>query len=1097
MFGKHRARRGMGNRPAHHERPTLEQLETRCLLDANPASGIWSIAGSGNVAFNDDIVIDRDPTNPALLRAFHNGRLQETRLASTVQQIRIDGGAGDDRIRIDERNGAIAISTILLGGPGNDVLTGGSGRDWMYGGAGDDVLNGGAGNDVLVGNGATDIALKQGPSDHDVLDGGAGSNGLYGNPAEDTLRNGAQPTPPGKFASDAELQQFLIDAAVDQWKWAFGTSWNTGQWYWLNGAGGPVGPPIAVGSGQVASAAGDDFSHTNVQVDGVDEGDIVKTDGEYLYVLSGQRLNILDARPAKDLALVSQTTFEGRPVAMYLIGSRVTIVTQSDDLLAMPIDVVASQSLRPIGPRDSKVEVVVVDVGDRKAPRVVQDTTMDGNYLDSRAIGNRVYVILQNSLARLPGPEILSNGDVNQYETEDQFRARLAAGGLGMLLPQLTHPPVDAEVTQPTPLATAGNTYKPDRPGDTNLLTVATFDVTRSSADNPVHTVSRFGSWASTVYTSQDNLYLITPRWEADHGTTTIDKFHLSGDDVDLVATGQVPGYVLNSFSVDESSGFFRIATTDILGVGQTSNNLYVLNEEQGLLPIVGHLENMAPGEQLYAARFFGPRGFLVTFQQVDPLFTLDLTDPTAPQVVGELKVPGFSRYLQALDATHLLGIGQDVDPTTGRPHGLQLSLFDVSKPKAPKLVNSFTIAPNNWTFSEGEYDHHAVGYYPEYLVLTVPVQGYDPATWQFESDLWVFRVDATAGFRLLGRIRHDTPARRSVRIADMLYSVSEDAVRVQPILTPNVQVAQVALRDPDLTASGVQVAPTQGQGFSGTVATFTQTGSDPVTATINWGDGGFSPGTVQANGSGGFDVVGSHTYVTAGSRTISVSLTRAADGHTMVTTTAQVAADPNTRFLNRLYRDLFHRDADAGGLGFWKDALDRGASRAAVVRAFETSLEYRMNTVQSVYQELLGRAADAGGLTAWVGYLAAGHTPEQLRAQILGSEEFFTHRTSGRNDGFVQTLYQVLLHRGVDATGAKAWGDALAHGTSRSQVAWAILNSGETETAAVQGWYRQFLSRGADSHGLEVFVGAMQRGASSYDVLVGILSSAEYFARS
>jgi hypothetical protein len=381
--------------------------------------------------------------------------------------------------------------------------------------------------------------------------------------------------------------------------------------------------------------------------------------------------------------------------------------------------------------------------------------------------------------------------------------------------------------------------------------------------------------------------------------------------------------------------------------------------------------------------------------------------------------------------------------------------------------------------------------------VLTLPVQGYDPKTWQLESDLWVLRIDVSFGIQLLGKIRHQTPVRRSVRINDMLYSISQDAVRAQPVVRPENKVGEELLRDPDLSASGVGITTTEGTQFSGTVATFTLAKPDAVQAMITWGDGQFSPGKIQPKGQGGFDVIGSHTYDAAGSLSITVALTRAADSQTFVQTTARVNVDPNNAFLNRLYRDLLHRQADAGGLTFWYGVLTRGTSRSLVVQAFLGSQEYRTNVIQSIYQKVLGRSADSVGLKGWMSYLAGGQTPEQLRAQILGSDEFFTRGNVDSNRAFVQNLYQLILHRSVDPTGARVWGDALAHGTSRSAVAQAILGSSETQTRAVSGWYRQFLGRDADQYGLQLFVGALQRGASSYDVVTGILSSQEYFQRS
>src|SRR5262249_28094703 len=249
------------------------------------------------------------------------------------------------------------------------------------------------------------------------------------------------------------------------------------------------------------------FSQTNVQVQDVDEGDIVKTDGEYLYVLANQRLDIVDARPAQKLSLVSQTAIEGQPVAQYLIGTRVAVVSQLYSAVPAAGGAVALSPL-PLLNSTSRLKVTVLDVSNPRSPRITQETYLDGDFVDSRVIGNQLYVVLRNFLTRLPGPEITTKGDVSQYETEEHYRARLGQMGLASLLPKATHPALN-HVNQSWPLATAGSTYKPVQAGDSVLLSVVACDITKSNSVNTVRAVNLFGSYSSTVYASREHLYLV------------------------------------------------------------------------------------------------------------------------------------------------------------------------------------------------------------------------------------------------------------------------------------------------------------------------------------------------------------------------------------------------------------------------------------------------------------------------------------------------------------------------------------------------------------------------------------------------------------
>jgi hypothetical protein len=225
--------------------------------------------------------------------------------------------------------------------------------------------------------------------------------------------------------------------------------------------------------------------------------------------------------------------------------------------------------------------------------------------------------------------------------------------------------------------------------------------------------------------------------------------------------------------------------------------------ENSGQLAVVGSLTGIAPGERIYAARFFGDRAYVVTFRQFDPLFAIDMSNPTAPRLAGSLEIPGFSRYLQPIDATHLIGIGQEV--ANGEPSNVQVSLFDVSDLANPKRVGVATVSTGDsfWMTTSEHYDAHQVFYDAATQTLAIPINGFsapggasDPGTLQ--DALWVFKIDPASGVTVTGHVDAARPVQRAVSIGDVLFSISEDAVKAVPIGDPATILGQVQIRDPN-----------------------------------------------------------------------------------------------------------------------------------------------------------------------------------------------------------------------------------------------------------------------------------------------------------
>jgi uncharacterized secreted protein with C-terminal beta-propeller domain len=1086
-------------------RPSFEVLEDRCLLDAALLYGVWTITGTPG---DDQIVIDRDPQNQGTLRAFLNGQQIGSEQEANMVGIRVDAGDGNDSVKIDESNGAILLPATLLGGAGNDTLVAGSGRSWLYGGAGSDSLVGGAGDDVLVANGTLNTSTSA--TDQDTLDGGAGNNLLDSSGNQATMTNGKQITSPASFGSADAFRQYLIQTALTRYQDLFGKSFPGYNWGYPNGGFGGyvVDVPMAFQTAYTAdaTATGNSFSQTNVQVAGVDEGDIVKTDGTYIYEISRQGLVILKAWPANSMTVVSRTPIEGSPIALYLDGSRITVLssiyagtTVTDPLVRTP------DGFPLVYPSYVKTKVTELDVTDPTAPQTVQATYFDGSYDTSRDINGIVYVVVQNSFTGLPAPAFTNFNGETIYESQDSYLARIAGHEFDLALPHFYVHQNPSDLTSPLVpegfVSDPATIYQPLSANDYNLLTVMSFD-TSSNATGPSATVSVMTSYASTVYASATHLYVLSPRWASDPafpGTgTLVEQFNLQGTQVTLGATGWVPGQALSQFWVDESGPYLRIVTTQDWGLNAT-NSLYVLMAEGGTLSIVGSMEDLAHGLQMQGVRFMGDRAFLTTASTVDPLFTVDVSVPTWPRAIAELHIPGQFTYLQPLDATHLLGLGW-----SSPYHGVLLGLFDISDLSSPSEISSYTIAPAGWpwgTFSEAQWDHHALSYFPEYQELAIPIYGtYTSLNFtDYVSSLFVFQVDATNGFQLLGTINHDSQVRRSLRINNELYSIADDSVQAHPIQNPSLLDSEVRVYDDPRFPAGVMPALTVGESFSGAVLTFKVTDPTGLAATINWGDGQSSAGTIADDGlgDGRFTVSGSHTWTQGGYFDITISFTRNGQALTNLYTWVQIlTVDLHTeRFIKQIYQDVLHRDADVPAVQTWGGVLSQGTTRATVASDIVDSTETRYTAIENLYQQLLGRQAEATGLNGWLAYLGQGHTLADIETAILGSQEYFDHQ-GGTNTAFLKGLYAAVLNRGIDPAGADGWAQLLADGTDRATIAYDLLHSTEAFGNTVQGLYQTYLHRSADALGLQTFVNAMSHGMTADQVAAAIMASDEYFNR-
>jgi uncharacterized secreted protein with C-terminal beta-propeller domain len=556
-----------------------------------------------------------------------------------------------------------------------------------------------------------------------------------------------------------------------------------------------------------------DFTTTNVQEAGVDEPDFVKNDGSRIFVLNGRNLLALTAWPPERTGLESTTVIEGQPSQMLLYKDRVVVFSN-----------VYVSSLRsgtpslgivpyPYNPGNA-VKVTALDVSS-SVPRVVHEQYLEGHYLSARRTDSSVRIVT-GAPARGPALRYWPEGDV------DWSRKASARAALERLRSENQKAIKSAPLSDWLPrvlTSEGGSLHEMDRPCSsffaTNVparlgfTTVSTLDLDGLATD---HTTIL--NAVDQVYASLDSLYLaMNHYWFSPTSETQVREDHTyvfkldTGSDkrhVRYVAAGGVPGTIVNSFALDEEAGSLRVATTRRTWLGwqlkAMSNSVVVLRASGDRLSQVGEVDDLAHNERIYSARFEGPRGFLVTFRNVDPLFTLDVSNPSAPRVVGELKVPGFSTYLHPIGPSHLLTVGRD---TTGA----QLQIFNVADFANPTLQHRYVLGSSS-SSSEAEYDHKAFTYFASRGLLSIPLSDWTTARrTRFTSSLAVLRATPDAGIVPLGFVEHadlvqgtDTrgylnwspQVRRSVMMEDYVYSISYGGLKVNDVRELTRTVATV-----------------------------------------------------------------------------------------------------------------------------------------------------------------------------------------------------------------------------------------------------------------------------------------------------------------
>ena len=522
-----------------------------------------------------------------------------------------------------------------------------------------------------------------------------------------------------------------------------------------------------------ASKDKQDFSITNTQVENVDEADIVKTDGEYIYYVLNGVLHIVKADTLEIVSNIKIKTDDERftineiflkddKVVLlgngYTLGEPVTNTNEEEKTISNTVRINSIQTAKAI----------VYNIENKNAPEMIREVALEGNYMNSRMVGDNLYLISKKYA--------YFYGDVEDYT----------------ILPAMKD---SIEPTEEIKRVDCTDIVYFEGTEDRNFMVVGGFNINEGEE---VHVETFFGA-GDTVYANDKNLYLTQTIW-GDNYKTTIYKFALENARIKLLAKGEVDGQLNNQFSMDEYEGNLRIATTSYttiepqkdemldsgvmmttLATRKTTNNLFILNEK---LEEIGKIENLAEEEKIYSVRFIGKIGYIVTFKEIDPLFVIDLSDPTNPTIKGELKIPGYSSYMHPYDENHIIGIGYN---TKDNGYGgvtnstMKMSMFDVSDLENPEEIFNVDIG-TDYASSEVTYNHKALFYKKSENLIGFPVNYRSNNYRNSENGFIIFRIDLENNKfekygEILQKMDYRSDVRRVMYIEDILYTLGYSSI--------------------------------------------------------------------------------------------------------------------------------------------------------------------------------------------------------------------------------------------------------------------------------------------------------------------------------
>jgi len=600
--------------------------------------------------------------------------------------------------------------------------------------------------------------------------------------------------------------------------------------------------PVAVPMPAPAEAGGSsqsklDYSETNVQVQGVDEADILKSDGNYIYTVTENVLYIVRAYPGEEAEVVATIDFEDNwPTSLFINGDSMAVFgNYYDDTLFEKIDFRPAQGMTFFN---------IYDISDRSNPVLAKEYKFEGNYTNARMVNEWVYFVVGNwpvFRADYPTPVIFEGSEIRAMPVTDIFYFDIPYRSPHLVTVHAINMVSPSEAVESKSVAVEGgqNLYM----SQNNIFITYTEYINEDEFRNEIlrdilnpkltaadkeliekikatddDVLSQYEKenkimqvyWSYLDYIPYDEQELIWDQVDEQlqqklkefeyFEFTIINRIRVSGSDINVQANGKVPGHIINQFSLDEDvqNGVLRIATTvssrwSRFGERnwESINNVYTLDAN---LNVIGELEGLAETEQIYSTRFMGDKLYMVTFRQVDPFFVIDLSDPTNIRELGELKIPGFSRYLHPYDENTIIGIGQDATET-GRTTGLKISLFDVSDFTNPKEIAKY-VSDDRYTDSSAMYEHKAFLFSKEKELMVIPIYSYG---WEDErgrsrddyNGALVFKItkdeielrdliNHAEGW--LGGKGYGPQVERSLYIEDLLYTKSPYLLKINEL---------------------------------------------------------------------------------------------------------------------------------------------------------------------------------------------------------------------------------------------------------------------------------------------------------------------------
>lgn len=526
--------------------------------------------------------------------------------------------------------------------------------------------------------------------------------------------------------------------------------------------------PQAESKAAVEERAADDFTGTNNQVEKVDEADFVKFNGKHIYQIHNGALKVLKAWPANEMSQIASLALTGHTYEMLLNDSYAVVLAN----------------------HGQRLKATVINITQPQQPKVATEFDIPGQYRTARLIGDTLRIVNQDDQS------LQTVWSEEKFPSQNEWLQEQTATRKLSLKP--TTQIVDGVQRTLDTVKDCKNVHVPKSSTPTVLTRLISIDLKAKKFQETMAFVQ-----AQTVYASESSIYLAQAGYLQSRNTslqhTVIHKFLLpQGETALYQASGVVKGHLINQFAMDEHKGNLRIATngmenTAVLpwgGQWEQVSRVQVLAPVGTKLRSIGQTPDLAKGERLYSARFDGDRAFVVTFRQVDPLFTIDLKNPYRPRVIGELKVPGFSTYIHMMDDKHLLTIGQDADEQTGRQRGLKLSIFDVTDFSKPKEVKSLIF--KSGVASESSYEHKAFGFHRAKGVLAIPASQ-TSMNGSERTSLLLFNV-STKDIKAAGEVSMTDlqSVRRSFFAENVVYAIGGTGVRAASVGNPKSPLGTV-----------------------------------------------------------------------------------------------------------------------------------------------------------------------------------------------------------------------------------------------------------------------------------------------------------------